>query len=92
MGLGAKVKNITENIPDIDFEMIPQAGLMQENVETYDLYVAIFSKNKINFDQFAYADSELISEEKYKNFDELIEILDDKIYATIKIVTKPKEK
>ena len=44
----------------------------------------------MKFDSFAYADDELISEEKYKNFDELIEFLDDKIYTTLKVVTKPR--
>ena len=83
-------KNAKENIPDKDFEAIPEAGLIKPGVETYDLYVVIYSNKKIKFDSFAYADSSLINEEKYKNFDELIEILDGQEYTTLKVVTKPK--
>lgn len=83
-------KKLIENIPDKDFESIPEAGLIQEDVETYDLYVVIYSQKKLHFDSFAYADEELINEEKYKNFDELIEFLDGKVYATLKVVTKPR--
>jgi len=80
-----------ENIPDEDFETIPEAGLMKAGEETYDMYVVIYSSKKMRFDDFAYADEELIIEEKYKNFDELIEYLDDKTYATLKVVTKPRD-
>ena len=83
-------KNKTENIPDEEFESIPEAGLMEQGVETYDLYVVVYDRKKLHFDQFAYADDKLIKEEKYKNFDELIEFLDTKDYATLKVVTKPR--
>jgi len=83
-------KDRLENIPDEDFETIPEASLMKRGLETFDLYVLIYSPKKIRFDSFAYADSELISEEKYKNFDELIEFIDDKQYSTLKVVTKPR--
>jgi len=83
-------KNRLENIPDKDFETIPEAGLIYKGIETFDLYVLIYSAEKLRFDSFAYADSELISEEKYKNFDELIEFMDDKEYSTLKVVTKPR--
>lgn len=83
-------KDIQESIPDKDFETIPEAGLMKKGVETYDLYVLIVSSKRIHFDNFAQADEKLIEEEKYKNFDELIEFIDTKEYATIKVVTKPR--
>ena len=83
-------KNKLEKIPDEDFETIPEAGLIHKGIETYDLNVAILSDRKLHFDRFAYADSSLVNEEKYKNFDELIEFLDDKTFATIKVVTKPR--
>jgi len=79
-----------ENIPDKDFETIPEAGLMQKGIETYDLYVLVTSPKKIHFDSFAQADEELIEEEKYKNFDELMEFIQTKNYATLKVVTKPR--
>jgi|OM-RGC.v1.005579558 hypothetical protein len=83
-------KEKQENIPNKEFETIPEAGLMQKGVETYDLYVLIVSSEKIHFDSFAQADEALIEEEKYKNFDELIEFMNDKNYATLKVVTKPR--
>ncbi|MDA7817615.1 LPP20 family lipoprotein [Sulfurimonas sp.] len=80
-----------QNIPDKDYETVAQAGLMQEGKETYDLYVALYSSKRLHFDSFAHADEELISEEKYKNFDELIEFVNNKEYATLKVVTKPRK-
>lgn len=83
-------KNSNQKLPDEEFETIPQAGLMHKGIETFDLYVLVFSKKKLHFESFAYADDELISEEKYKNFDTLIEFLADKEFATLKVVTKPR--
>ncbi|PIF04338.1 MAG: hypothetical protein CSA86_02200 [Arcobacter sp.] len=80
----------SENIPDKDFEAIPIAGLIEKGVETFDMYVAIYSPKKLIFDSFALADEELISAQKYKNFDELLIFLDDKTYSTLKVVTKPR--
>ena len=86
----AMKKGVVEKIPDEDFESVPEASLLVRGEETYDLYVAIFSKKRLRFDSFAYADDSLISEEKYKNFDTLIRSLDGKIYTTLKVVTKPR--
>jgi len=83
-------KGSKENIPDKDFERIPEAGILQEGVESIDLYILLYSQKKLRFDSFADADDEVITEEKYKNFDELIEFIDDKIYTTLKVVTKPR--
>ena len=83
-------KNSVENVPDEDFERIPQAGLLTKGVETFDLYVLLFSEKKMRFDNFAYADDALIDEEKYKNFDELINFLERKNYTTLKVITKPR--
>lgn len=83
-------KDKLEKIPDEDFESIPEAGLIKDGVETYDLYVLLLSDKKLHLDGFAQADEELIEEEKYKNFDELIEFLDAKNYATLKVFTKPR--
>ena len=83
-------KGSKENIPDKDFERILEAGILEEGVESIDLYILLYSQKKLRFDSFADADDEVITEEKYKNFDELIEFIDDKSYATLKVVTKPR--
>lgn len=83
-------KNKTVNIPDKEFESVLQAGLIEANKETFDLYVAIRSDKKEYFDQFARADEELIQDERYKNFGELIGLMDTAEYVTLKIVTKPR--
>lgn len=77
------------NMPDKEHESIPEAGLVTKGVETYDLYVAIYSPNKLQFDSFAYADDKLINDEKYKNFDALIGFLESKKYSTLKVITRP---
>ena len=83
-------QNKQANIPDKDFETIPEAGLIDKGVATFDLYVAIYSPKKLQFDSFASADAELINDEKFKNFDELMNFLDDKVFTTLKVVTKPR--
>jgi len=44
----------------------------------------------ISFDSFAYAGDEITNAEKYKNFDEFIELLDGKVFASLKVVVKPR--
>ncbi len=83
-------KNIMQDIPDKEFEQIPTANLLKANTSTYDLHIALFSKRKLALDEFAYADSEIIKDEKHKNFDSLIQYLDDKTFSSIKVFTKPR--
>ena len=89
------IKNIsikkaqTKNIPDEKFESVFEAGLIEEGKETFDLYVAIWSPKKLFFDQFARADEELIDNERYKNFDDLIELMGNSTFATVKVIKKP---
>lgn len=83
-------KNKTEYIPDKDFESILQAGLLEAGKETFDLYIVVRTSKKQHFDQFARADEELISDERYKNFDELIELMGEMEFVTLKLVTKPR--
>ena len=83
-------KNITQDLPDKEFEQIPTANLLQANTSTYDLHIALLSKTKLALDEFAYANSDIIKDEKHKNFDSLIEYLDDKTFSSIKVFTKPK--
>ena len=53
------------------------------------MYVVIYSDKKLIFNRFAVASDDIIDDERYKNFDELIESLDGKEYATLKVITKP---
>ena len=78
------------NIPDKDFESVLEAGLITPRVETYDLYIALWSDEKVSLDMFARADENLIEDERYKNFHELITYLNDKEFSSLKIVTKPR--
>lgn len=83
-------KSMQAKIPDKDFESVLQAGLMEEGRETFDLYVAVLTDKREHFDQFAKADEKLISDERYKNFDALIALLENRDYVTLKLVTKPR--
>ena len=83
-------KHIIQDLPDKEFEQIPTANLLTENTSTYDLHIAIFSKNELALDEFAYADAKVIKEEKHKNFDDLIQYLNNKTFSSIKVFTKPK--
>ena len=83
-------KNRQESIPDKDYESELQAALIKKGVETFDEYVAVLSDKRLLLDSFAAADEELITHERYKNFDTLIDFLDDKIFVTLKVVTKPR--
>ena len=82
--------DITKMIPDKDYESEFKAALIKKGVETFDQYVAIWSAKPLILDSFADADEELITHERYKNFDTLIDFLDDKTFVTLKVVTKPR--
>jgi len=77
-------------IPKKEDDYLFEAGLSKEETETFDLYVTIWSKKPLFLDQFAAADEELIENERYKNFDQLIEFLDDKRFSALKMTTKPR--
>lgn len=76
-------------VPSQDDPIELTAGLINPTKETYDLYIAIYSKKPLSLEQFATAHTELIEDEKYKNFDEFIEFLDTKTFCSIKLITKP---
>ena len=83
-------KDTLISIPRRDSDNFLEAGLI-ENRQTFDMYIAIYSEKKVNYDLFTYMDSELINDERFKNFDDLIEFIDKKEYATLKLITKPKK-
>jgi len=83
-------KDKTQNIPDKDYDSVLEAGLIKQGIETFDLYVLVYSKDKKYYDRFARADEDLVDNERYKNFDELINMMNDMEYVTLKVVTKPR--
>jgi len=83
-------KETMQNIPDEKYDSVLEAGLIKRGIETFDLYVLVFSKDKKYYDRFARADEALIEDERYKNFDELINMINGRDYVTLKVITKPR--
>jgi hypothetical protein len=76
--------------PDKDSDSVLEASLLQNQKETFDMYVVLFTKKKRNFDEFISAYDDVVDEELYKNFDELINLIYNKTYATIKVIIRPR--
>lgn len=79
------------SLPDEKSEATPVAGILEDGKETFDMYVIIWQEKKQNFDRFVDAKEETITDERHKNFGELIGFLKDKRYATLKVLTKPRK-
>jgi len=77
-------------IPSKNSQNYFEAGLVKKGIDTYDLYVAIFTKKPLDMSRFEYANEDLASSELAHKFDELIENLDNYNYATILLRTKVK--
>lgn len=77
-------------LPDEKYGSTPVAGLIEKGKGTYDMYIVIYSKGKLMFDQFGDGSDENIIEERHKNVQELVDFLNDKSYATLKVVTRPR--
>ncbi len=77
-------------IPSKDSQSYFEAGLVKENQDTHDLYVAIFTKEPLDMSRFEYANEELASSELAYKFDQLINFIDKYEYATILLRTKVK--
>ncbi len=94
VGLIAKNLTISKDkkieFPDEKSDMLFEASILEEGKDTFDLYTLIYSKKPLILDRFAMSESELIKDERYKNFDELIELLDGFEYSSLKVVTKAK--
>jgi len=94
--VGIIAKNLTISkdkkieFPDEKSDMLFEASILEEGKDTFDLYTLIYSKKPLILDRFAMSESELIKDERYKNFDELIELLDGFEYSSLKVVTKAK--
>ncbi len=80
----------TLQIPSKSSENYFEAGVILEGVDTYDLYVAIFTKKPLDMSRFEYADEDLASNELAYKFDELIELMSKYEYASILLRTRAK--
>ncbi len=67
-----------------------EAGLVQEGKDTYDLYVAIYTKEPLDMSRYEYANEELASSELAYKFDELLNLIQKYEYSTILLRTTAK--
>ena len=85
-----KIKSGVNILPDDKHGSIPTAGLLVAGSETFEMVFVILSDKKLMFDNFADSSVETNNQEKYKNFGEFVEFLNDKKFATAKVITKPR--
>lgn len=85
----APIKNSIQ-IPSKDSANFFEAGLVKEGVNTYDLYVAIYTKEPLNMSRFEYANEDLASSELAYKFDELIELMNGYEYSSLLLRTRAK--
>ena len=78
----------TIQIPSKKDDNYFEAGVLNEDEDSYDLFVTIFSKEPLNMSRFEQADEEFVINEMAYKFDELIEILNDYEYSSLFIRTK----
>ena len=83
------IKN-TIQIPSKNSENYFEAGLVKDGVNTYDLYVAIYTKKPLDMSRFEYANEDLAQSELAYKFDELIDVINKYQYSSIFIRTIPK--
>ncbi|QOY52298.1 LPP20 family lipoprotein [Candidatus Sulfurimonas baltica] len=85
----APIKNSIQ-IPSKDSENYFEAGLVKEDENTYDLYVAIYTKEPLNMSRFEYANEDLASSELAYKFDELIGVMNQAEYSSLLLRTRTK--
>ena len=64
-----------------------EAGLVKDGVNTYDLYVAIYTQEPLDMSRFEYANEDLAESELAYKFDELIQVMTEYEYSSIFIRT-----
>jgi len=82
-------ENKITQLPNESYGAVLEAGLINKNQPTHDLYVAIYSKKRLNLSRFEQASSDLSNDEDSKKFDELINKLDAYEFSTLLLRTKP---
>lgn len=80
----------TLQIPSKDSSNYFEAGLVKDGTDTYDLYVAIFTKQPLDTSRFEYASEELAESELAYKFDELIRVINTYKYSSLLLRTRAK--
>ena len=87
-------QSVTSNnpvrFPDESSDNKLVAGLFSENQPTYDLYLALFDKDKINLSRIQTAGEKIESEERHYKFNEVLEMMNEYEFCTVLIRTRPK--
>jgi len=83
------IKNSIQ-VPSRDSENYFEAGLVKEGVNTYDLYVAIYTKKSLDMSRFEYANKDLAESELAYKFDELIDVMHQVEFSSVLLRTKVK--
>ena len=83
------IKN-TLQIPLKDSENYFEAGVIKEGVDTYDLYVAVYTKEPLDMSRFEYANEDLAESELAYKFDELIRVINGYKYSSLMLRTRVK--
>lgn len=65
-------------------------GLITPGKQASDLYVAVYSKNKIDLSRIQQVGKKVEKDEEHFKFDELLGILDENEFSSVLIRTKPK--
>ncbi len=78
-------------IPSKKSKEVFEAGLVDKNRDSYELFVAILSEKPLDMSRFFYADESLASSQRDYKFDELLDILENYEYSTLFVATKLKK-
>ena len=82
-------KNKKYIMPNKEYYASFRSNVLHSGKDTYDLFVAIFSKKPIDLD-FVLADKHIAKSDRYKQFSNLIDFLDSHTFSSMKVITKAK--
>jgi len=82
-------ENVSLKYPSEKSDTILYAALLENEKETFDLYVGVFSKDKLNLDQFALTTDTIENAQLSKNLDELMLLINDYEISTSLLRTRP---
>ncbi|MEA3522109.1 MAG: LPP20 family lipoprotein [Campylobacterota bacterium] len=74
-------------IPSEEYPVVFEAGLIDNQRDSYELFIAILSDTPLDMSRFVSSSQEYTSSKRAYNFDELIEFLKDYEYATLFVTT-----